>query len=625
MSSRATAFQQSDRKLRVMLPSPLGAGQSFEITVAYAGAPRPRRSRWGTIGWEELDDGALVASQPTGAPTWFPCNDVPSDKPTSRVSFTTDRSYTVIAGGQRTSRVTSGGRTTWTFEQNVPTPTYLMTVHVGRYVEETVALGGPVGRLFYPPALAARVRADFADLRRMVAVFESSFGPYPLDEYAVVVTADDLEIPLEAQGIGVFGANHIDGAGGLERLVAHELAHQWFGNSVGVSKWQDIWLNEGFACYSEWIWSEHSGGPTAHQKALAHHARLASLPQDLVVSDPGPDLMFDDRVYKRGALTLHALRLTLGDVAFFGLLRTWTRTYRASTATTADFVALAEDVAQASRRGPLARVARPPAAAAAAGCGLHPGGSPAAGTIAALSTKPDGPATTAGIDGVDPAGDADGPRSRPPAAADLTDPYFGEVDGDSSPVGLERGFDEGPALNVGCRRGREQQTQISHRHTRPGGRHAFDVDAHRRGIRGARRGHRDDAARVADADGYRGAFEPRPAVVGAAPRAGRGEREVGDGGELLGQLDQERAARRGTAARRPRPARRADGPAARRVARGCSVATVRMPRRRSMRRGRGRTLLVLTPPWPQDRRDQKGASSASGGGPVNCPSRDGTN
>lgn len=342
--SRVAAFHQSDRKLRVTLASPLAAGQSFEVSVAYAGAPRPRRSRWGAIGWEELDDGALVASQPTGAPTWFPCNDVPSDKATSRVVLTTDRAYAVVASGLRTRRVTSGGRTTWTFEQNVPTPTYLMTVQIGRYVEEVVALSGPVGRLFYPPALAARVHADFADLGRMVALFVDVFGPYPLDEYAVVVTADDLEIPLEAQGIGVFGANHIDGFGGLERLIAHELAHQWFGNSVGVSKWQDIWLNEGFACYSEWLWSEHSGGPTAHQKALSHHARLASLPQDLVLSDPGPDLMFDDRVYKRGALTLHALRLTLGDDAFFGLLRTWTRTYRAATATTADFVALAENV-----------------------------------------------------------------------------------------------------------------------------------------------------------------------------------------------------------------------------------------------------------------------------------------
>lgn len=340
------AFQQSDRKLRVTLPVQLGPGQQFTVTVAYAGAPRPRRSRWGTIGWEELDDGALVAAQPTGAPTWFPCNDLPSEKATSRISITTDRAYTVVASGVRTSRVTQGGKTTWTFEQNVPTPTYLMTVQLGRYVEQTVDLSGPIGRLFYPLPLAARVHADFADLRRMVTLFVEMFGPYPLDEYAIVVTADDLEIPLEAQGVGVFGANHIDGSGSLERLVAHELAHQWFGNSVGVSKWHDIWLNEGFACYSEWLWSEHAGGPTAHQKALAHHARLSTLAQDLVLSDPGPDLMFDDRVYKRGALALHALRLTIGDTAFFAVVRAWCRMFRASTATTADFVALAEDVSR---------------------------------------------------------------------------------------------------------------------------------------------------------------------------------------------------------------------------------------------------------------------------------------
>lgn len=352
IGARVASFLQSDRKLRVTLAAPLAAGAGFEIAVVYAGAPRPRRSRWGTIGWEELEDGVIVASQPTGAPSWFPCNDVPADKATSHVSLTVDQAYTVVASGIRTGRTSRGQKTTWVFEQTVPTPTYLMTVHVGRCIEETVALGGPVGRLFFPAPLAARVHADFADLPRMMALFVERFGPYPLDEYAIVVTADDLEIPLEAQGIGVFGANHIDGSGALERLVAHELAHQWFGNSVGVSKWQDIWLNEGFACYSEWLWSEHSGGPTAHQKALAHHARLASLPQDLILSDPRPDLMFDDRVYKRGALTLHALRLTIGDTAFFGLLKSWCRMYRASTATTADFVALAEDVSHV----PVARL-----------------------------------------------------------------------------------------------------------------------------------------------------------------------------------------------------------------------------------------------------------------------------
>jgi aminopeptidase N len=335
------SFAQSDRKLKVKLARPLAEGDGFEVEIAYAGAPRPRRTRWGTLGWEELEDGLLVASQPTGAPTWFPCNDVPGDKATYRLSLTTDPGYDVVAGpllGTRLSR----GRRVWDFEWALPTASYLVTVQIGAYVTEEVALGEVRGELHYPRMLAPRVHADFRDLGRMMQVFEDAFGPYPLPGYAVVVTPDELEIPLEAQGMGIFGANHIDGSGSLERLIAHELAHQWFGNSVGVAQWRDIWLNEGFACYAEWVWSERSGGPTAHAKALAHHHRLQTLPEDIIVGDPGPDLMFDDRVYKRGALAVHALRLTVGDAVFFDILRTWTRDHRGGAVTTADFVALCE-------------------------------------------------------------------------------------------------------------------------------------------------------------------------------------------------------------------------------------------------------------------------------------------
>ena len=157
----------------------------------------------------------------------------------------------------------------------------------------------------------------------MMEVFERLFGPYPFTDYTVVVTPDELEMPLEAQGMATFGPNWLQGRGHEERLVAHELAHQWFGNSLTIATWRDIWLNEGFACYAEWLWGEAADGITADRSAREHWSRLAALPQDIVIGDPGPDLMFDDRVYKRGALTVHALRRESGDPSFFAMVRDW--------------------------------------------------------------------------------------------------------------------------------------------------------------------------------------------------------------------------------------------------------------------------------------------------------------
>lgn len=332
---RRTGFSQGPRKLRVVLPRPLAAGEAFSVEVVYAGAPRPRRSRWGAIGWEELEDGALVAAQPTGAPTWFPCNDRPDDRAHYRIAVTTDGAYLPVATGRRVRTARAGDAVTAVFASDVPTATYLAAVHIGRYAEAAIDDGPVEVRLVHPPALGAAVRRAFADVPRMLDVFAAVFGPYPQETCTIVVTADALEIPLEAQGLAVFGANHLDADSA--RLVPHELAHQWYGNSVGVARWRDIWLNEGFACYAEWVWSEAAGGPSVDELARAHHERLSDLPHDLLLSDPGADLMFDDRVYKRGALTLHALRLAGGEDAFAALLREWTASHRHTTVTTDDF------------------------------------------------------------------------------------------------------------------------------------------------------------------------------------------------------------------------------------------------------------------------------------------------
>ena len=332
-------FAAGQRALRVTLPRRLAAGTTFEVEVVYAGAPSPRRSRWGTVGWEELTDGALVAGQPTGAPTWFPCNDRPDDRAQMRIELTVDEGYGVAATGVAGPSVRRAGRVTTVFSSDVPTATYLAAVHVGRYRTRPLAGSGvdvvPAVSVTAPPALAPAADRAFARVPEMLRVFDRLFGPYPQEACTLVVTADELEIPLEAQGLAVFGMNHLVPA--AQRLVAHELAHQWFGNSVGIARWSDIWLNEGFACYAEWLWSDASGGPSIATCVADHYARLATKPRDLLLIDPGPDDMFDDRVYKRGALALHAVRRVLGDDAFFALLRGWAADHRHALATTDDF------------------------------------------------------------------------------------------------------------------------------------------------------------------------------------------------------------------------------------------------------------------------------------------------
>ncbi|HWO60610.1 MAG TPA: M1 family metallopeptidase [Umezawaea sp.] len=340
VEGRPVRYTHTAGKLRVRAGKPIAAGTRFTVEVRYVGTPRPIRTRaWGDLGWDQLTDGAIVASQPIGAPSWFPCNDTVREKATYRITVTAPSPYTVLANGVLVDGKVGGSTTTWVYEQDVPMATYLATVQIGQYEELELADGQPAA---VPSRLVAKFATDFGRQPAMMALFERLFGPYPFGLYSVVVTDDDLEVPIEAQGLSVFGANHVDGRRGFERLVAHELAHQWFGNSVGLADWRHIWLNEGFAAYSEWLWSEESGGASASVLASRTRSLLARQPQNLRIGDPGVDGMFDDRVYQRGALALHTLRKVLGDAAFFSTVREWTHTYRHRTATTDQFIAVAQ-------------------------------------------------------------------------------------------------------------------------------------------------------------------------------------------------------------------------------------------------------------------------------------------
>ncbi|MBJ2122486.1 M1 family metallopeptidase [Arthrobacter sp. MSA 4-2] len=356
---RVKRFVQRGTQLIITPERPLPAGTWFSLDIRYGGTPAPLLGNWGEVGWEELTDGVLVAGQPTGAASWFPCNDHPGQKASFGYTITTDANYRVICNGVLVSHSTRASRETWVFDQPEPMATYLATVQIGRYDLRTLmfpadATDHRAGRrdghrpvpqyLGAPPALMAKAQTALARQGEMMETFQTFFGPYPFPAYTVVVAGDELEIPLEAQSLSVLGPNHLTQDWESQRLIAHELAHQWFGNSLTATTWADIWLHEGFACYAEWLWSEASGNSTAADRAGAAWRGLSVSPQDLMVGDPGPESMFDDRVYKRGALAVHALRRAAGDGPFFSLLRAWTEEHRFGSVTTSDLCATADRI-----------------------------------------------------------------------------------------------------------------------------------------------------------------------------------------------------------------------------------------------------------------------------------------
>ncbi|HHU08654.1 MAG TPA: M1 family metallopeptidase [Intrasporangiaceae bacterium] len=342
---------QRANRLTIRFTERLPAGTEITLTVSTKGAPRPRRGPDGMAGWEELDDGIIVASQPHGASTWFPCNDRTSNKARYRIALACEPEYAVIANGRLAERRKAGRKVRWVYVQDEPMAPYLATVQIGRYEVREQQASIPC-RIVGPPRLRTAITTAFADQPRMIDLFEEVFGPYPFTAgYTAVVTDDDLEIPLEAQTMATFGANFTNRQWESQRLIAHELSHQWWGNSVTAGQARDIWLHEGFACYAEWLWSPLGTGVPTQQRVEHHWNRLAALPQDLVVTDPGAKHLFDDRVYKRGALTLAAVRAELGDDRFFSLLRTWGARHAHSVVSTADFEALVAEIAGRSLTG----------------------------------------------------------------------------------------------------------------------------------------------------------------------------------------------------------------------------------------------------------------------------------
>jgi len=351
VDGKKASWTRTDQELTVRPPSTIPQGKTFKTTVHYSGTPETITDPDGSEeGWLPTADGALALGEPTGAMGWFPADDHPSDKATYDLTITVPKGLQAVSNGElRTETTTGDGRTTYSWRMTHPMATYLATVAIGHYdiTRTTTKNGLPVYTAVDPEETAAS-RKVLAKIPEIMEWEEYNFGPYPFSSTgAIVDRRGDAGYALETQTRPFF-----PGAPDTATLV-HELAHQWYGDSVTPKTWRDMWLNEGFATYAEWLWAEDHDGDTAQQTFDALYKGTYfddKSDSDAIWSFPparptSAALISDSPVYERGAMVLHKIRQTVGDARFYDIVQGWAAAHRYGNANTADFTAYVQKMA----------------------------------------------------------------------------------------------------------------------------------------------------------------------------------------------------------------------------------------------------------------------------------------
>jgi len=342
---RARFQQTGDHELRIKPKVPIANGQQFRVSVRYAGVPA-NESSGGESNWLASDSEVVSMNEPHMATWWFPANDHPRDKASFDIRITAPKGKDVISNGVLVDRRKKRGRATTHWRAVEPMATYLAFFAAGSFETRSGSDGGRPYYVAVSEAIPEPARSEAMALMlrsgEVTAWLESQLGTYPFSTTGGVVTSLPVRFALENQTRPTYP---LVSSSALP-LVVHELAHQWFGDSVSVENWRDIWVNEGFAQFLQQYYDEAHGGPSTQTWLTETYDRY--LPFDafwnLRIDDPGHRHLFDTPIYDRGAMAVQALRHRIGEAAFWQLLRTWVDQRRYGNGSVPAFQALAESV-----------------------------------------------------------------------------------------------------------------------------------------------------------------------------------------------------------------------------------------------------------------------------------------